>query len=656
MKYRPHVDGLRAIAILFVLFFHGGLTVFPSGFIGVDIFFVISGFLITGIIHESLQNNQFSFTRFYSRRLWRLQPVFICLLIVTTILTFCFYLPNDLLEFSRSARKTSLFISNQFFEKTTTGYFASDTNQLPLLHTWSLSIEWQCYLVLPIALYLLHRIFGKDNVIKAVYLLTVLFIALSFYFSIGYTQQTYYLFFSRIFEFLIGSCVALTSFRFSPNKYVLNFISTAALATLFYLATRSGISSGFPNHYAFILCLATGVLIASGESGYKSIWIRFLSAKPIVFIGLLSYSLYIWHWPIFALNHYLNLEETTPRLVLCFALVFAAAWFSWRFIEKPARSLSQTKAVYTLILLFIVPVAVFHLSAFTMKHYEGFPQRFAENARIINALKQYDSPQRPLCLQFENTTVSEDCVLGANNPDSQKGFMIGDSFSNHYWRFLEVLAEKANLSVLAHSTGSCLALPGIAQYHWFNNKGIYEVCAKQTKRYYHMIKTNHYDYVILGESWNGYFGDRIVNNLNDARSNKLTLQRIEKALDKALKIIIDSGAKPVLIKAIALAPQGDPSVCFYNHIKQRKGYNPDHCDFDLKPERYQWINGVFAKMKAKYSQLIIIDPQTVQCPNGRCRADVNQIPTFRDPAHLTDYASYHLGQFYLQHYKNPLIT
>ena len=120
MKYRPDIDGLRAIAIIFVLFFHAGLTLFPSGFIGVDIFFVISGCLITGIINESLQNNHFSFIQFYNRRLWRLQPVFICLLVITTLITLFFYLPDDLIQYFKSARKTSLFISNNFFERATT--------------------------------------------------------------------------------------------------------------------------------------------------------------------------------------------------------------------------------------------------------------------------------------------------------------------------------------------------------------------------------------------------------------------------------------------------------------------------------------------------------------------------------------------------------
>ena len=163
MKYRPHIDGLRALAILFVLFFHAGLSLFPSGFIGVDIFFVISGFLITGLIHSSLQSNNFSFFEFYNRRLWRLQPVFICLILVSTILTLIYYLPEDLLDFAKSARKTAAFISNQYFEQRTGNYFAANTNHFPLLHTWSLSIEWQCYLILPIALYLSASNCGRET-------------------------------------------------------------------------------------------------------------------------------------------------------------------------------------------------------------------------------------------------------------------------------------------------------------------------------------------------------------------------------------------------------------------------------------------------------------------------------------------------------------
>nr|MBA2653073.1 acyltransferase [Tatlockia sp.] len=461
MKYRPHVDGLRAFAILFVLFFHAGLTLFPSGFIGVDIFFVISGFLITGLIHSSLQTNNFSFIEFYNRRLWRLQPVFICLILVTTLLTLIYFLPEDLLDFGKSARKTAFFISNLYFEQKTGGYFAADINHLPLLHTWSLSIEWQCYLILPIALYLLHYIVGQKHLAKVIYLITFLFFALTLHYSAVAPVKSYYQFLSRIFEFLIGSCVALTPQRFALNHHVVNFISLAAFVSLFYIARLQGINFGFPNWYAFTLCMATALLIASGEQESKPLCIKLLSLKPLVFIGLLSYSLYIWHWPVFVLIRYLDIQETATCTFFAFCLVAIIAYLSWRFIEKPSRKLSKTPFAYTLASLFILPLIVFYLSDFGIKKFDGYPQRFQDNLRVYSLLKKYSSASREICISnFKKTAfVSSNCLLGAQNATSRKGFMIGDSFANHNWRFMDLLAKKAGLSVLAYSTAGCLGLP-----------------------------------------------------------------------------------------------------------------------------------------------------------------------------------------------------
>ncbi|MCL9684987.1 acyltransferase family protein [Legionella maioricensis] len=649
MKYRPDIDGLRAIAILFVLFFHGGLKLFPSGFIGVDIFFVISGFLITGIIHESLENNHFSFSEFYSRRLWRLQPVFICLMLITSLLTLSFYLPDDLIQYFKSARKTSLFISNTFFERVTTGYFSPNNNQLPLLHTWSLSIEWQCYLILPIVIYGLYRALGKHHITKIIYLLTLLFFALSLYFSLNYPTKTYYQLLSRIFEFLIGSCVALSHNRFSFNKYVLDLISAVALLALFYIATRHNINTGFPNWYAFVLCVATGVLLAIGKDHPKLILTQFLSVRPIVFIGLISYSLYIWHWPVFALIRYLGLEETPAILLLAFGFVFMTAYISWRFIEKPARKFKNIKLSYSLIYLLILPILIMHLGDYVIKNHEGYPQRFEEAARVYAQLQQYANPQRPLCLQEKNVEIDSNCLLGAKNSNSKTGFMIGDSYSNHYWGFMDILGQKANISILAHATAACLSLPGISQYDW--NTKVYKACQEQTTRYYNMIKTNHYDYVIIGQNWNGYLNNKLIPQSDSSEQVK---EHIEKALDEALQIIIASGSKPVLIKSIEL---GDNTRdCFFDHIKRRSEYNPERCNFNIALNEQQWQNALFSRMKNKYAQLIIIDPKTVQCPEGRCKADINGVPVFRDAGHITDYASYHLGNIYLQHYKNPLVV
>lgn len=655
MNYRADVDGLRAVAILFVLIFHSGLKLFPSGFVGVDIFFVISGFLITSIIHHSLQNQNFSFIRFYNRRLWRLQPVFICLIAFTSLITLCFYLPDDLMSYGKSARKTAFFISNQFFEKVTTGYFSPDSNQLPLLHTWSLAIEWQCYLMLPVLLFLLHQWVGKQHIAKCIYASTLFFIVLSLYSSVHYPEKTYYQLLSRIFEFLIGSCVALNQERFHFNKKIINLLSTASVGALFYIATRSDVSLGFPNFYALVLCVATGILIASGVGESKSLWNQLLSTRPIVFIGLLSYSLYIWHWPVFVLIRYLNIAETGRVLTLAFGLIFIVGYLSWRFIEKPAAKANTTPFALSLLYLFVLPASVIHLNDFIIKTKEGLPQRFKETSQIYARLHQYSNPQRPFCLQQKNIEVNSACVLGAKNTNSKKGIMIGDSYSNHHWRFIDSLTAEADISVLAHATIACLALPDIYQFDMFMKNDVFQACHDQTARYYNMIKSNHYDYVIIGENWYAYLGDKIINQLNDKRSYELSQQRIEQALDRGLQWTIASGAKPVLIKSIA-STHGNPHECFFEHIKRHSQYKPELCAFNLDPEEQKWFDDLFTRMKKKYAQLIIIDPQMVLCPEGRCQADINGVPVFKDEGHITDYASYHLAQTYLQQYKNPFIV
>ncbi|MFJ1268257.1 acyltransferase family protein [Legionella lytica] len=645
MTYRPDIDGLRAIAILFVLLFHSGLRLVPSGFIGVDIFFVISGFLITSILHHSLQKNRFSFIEFYRRRLWRLQPVFICLILTTICITYLFYLPEDFVNYFKSARKTTLFTSNSFFEKATKGYFSAKANELPLLHTWSLSIEWQCYLLLPIIMYALHRICPQRLLSKLIYALTLCFFALALYYSATQPSKTYYYLSSRIFEFLIGACVVFGSPRIILNKYISEALNAAALLTIFYIATRSNISWGFPNAYAFILCIAVSILIAAGKNNAPSLFTRMLSIKPLVFIGLISYSLYIWHWPVFVLMHYLEIAKTPSYFVFTFGFIFIISFLSWKFIEKPAQKFNTLKFGYSLALLFLTPLALVYMGSSLVKHHEGYPQRFEETARIASRLKRYDNPQRPLCLGEKNVAISNNCVLGAHQTNSKTAFLFGDSHANHFWGFIDTLAQKANISVTSHATSACLSLPGIRQYDW--NAQDYAACYEQTQRYYSLIEKNHYDFVILGQNWDGYLGNRLIPRESEARVKK----RIEEALDAAVQIIINSGAKPILMKSIVT---NNSYHCFLHHLKTRANYDPKQCEFDINTKKSQWQDKLFSHLQHKYAQLIIIDPVKVQCPHGRCRADINGMPLFRDGGHLSDYASYHLATRYLNHYNNPL--
>jgi len=655
MRYRNDIDGLRAIAIILVLVYHGSLPYFPSGFIGVDVFLVISGFLITSIIHESLRNDRFSFVDFYQRRLWRLQPVFICLIFFTTALTLLFFLPDDLIQYSRSARNASLFMSNTFFNKTTTGYFSPDTHQLPLLHTWSLAIEWQCYLILPIAMYCLHQLFKEKYLKIVIYVLTVLSFLYSLHEAKALPAQTYYQFSSRVFEFLTGACIALLpAINSSINKHVLSVVGGIALITIFYIASLDHILPGYPDWYALAACVATGVLIALGRFYPEHFLVKSLSFRPLVFIGLLSYSLYIWHWAVFAILRYQSIAETPAVLLAAYGLTFIIAYLSWNYIEKPSRRLKQIKFSYTLVSLLLVPILMIHLTSYLIHVHNGYPQRFNEElVHVYQQLEHYASAQRPSCISNAKTDMETQCAIGSKKLHSKKGLMIGDSFSNHYWGFMDVIGQAAGVSILVQGTSSCITLPSIYLYNWWYFKNqVYQECYDQTEKYYRMIQSRHFDYVIIGQIWSNYLSESIINKLGDKRSLSLSKKRLELALDKALTLISASGAKPVLIKTSALM-QANFHDCFFKHIKFRQPYDAKQCSFALAHSD-AWFDQLFNKMKIKYPQLILIDPKKVQCQHGRCQADINGVPIYRDVGHITDYASYQFGTLYLQKFHNPL--
>lgn len=653
MKYRPDVDGLRAIAILFVLFFHAGIKQFSSGFVGVDVFFVISGYLITRIIHESLETNQFSFLEFYSRRLWRMQPVYICLVILCFAVGLVYFLPDDFLLLVNSIHKSALFAANVFFEKVQNDYFAPNSLQLTLLHTWSLSIEWQCYFLLPIFIFLLYRLCSAKKRMTIIYLTTLFFFALSFYFSLQHLALMYFRLPARVFEFLIGSCIAVSPKKSTGNSKVSNSLCIIALTALFYVATRPDLNVGYPNCYALIVCLATAVLIAIGEQKPQPLVTRLLASKPFVFIGLISYSLYIWHWPLLAFLRYQGFEESALFMCLVLSIIFLVAWLSWRFIERPTRKLHVIGFKYTFLLLFIFPISLATLANITTKKEQGFPKRFPEFNKVLTLLKENESEQRKNCLQQkdERIPVDKHCILGSKKQHHRSALMIGDSFSNHLWGFMEPLAKDSNITILAHSFAGCLALPEIYQYSWNEKDKVYRGCHEQTKLYYSMISKNHYDMVIIAQHWDGYLQrGSIINNLDDKRSLDLTKKRLAEAVEKAIQLIIASGAKPVLVKTIGV--DYNAYNCYYNHVK--RDTSTRSCDFPLQQGEKLWFDNLFDAMKEKYDVLVTIDPKLVQCPEGYCKASFEGVPVFRDGSHLTDYAARFMGAQYLQQYRNPL--
>ncbi|PWB36183.1 acyltransferase [Pseudomonas sp. NDM] len=657
LEYRADIDGLRAIAVLLVLVFHGGLTLFPSGFIGVDIFFVVSGYLTTSIIMKALENGTFSFTGFYTRRIWRLQPAVIALLVVTLVVSTLLYLPDDYIDFLKSGKYTSLLISNQYFSKVTTGYATPDAASLPLLHTWSLAIEWQWYLLLPLGIWLLDR-YVPGKAFKAVVLgLTVAATALALYLSRAYPDLNYYFFTARIFELMIGSCaVIFSSDRFRLGRLSASLVCALALATIFYCAIQDDILGGFPGPHAVAVCIATAVLLFRGI-GDVSITSNALAFKPLVFIGTLSYSLYLWHWPILAVLAYLGIALTPSVTVVYFIATFVIGYLSFVLVENRFRK-ARAGFAKTLLLMMVLPAICLSLLHAAGRNHEGWPNRFGEDSvAMFSTLKAYVPLNREDCLGASDGT-NPGCIMGATQAKPQV-MLIGDSYSNHYWGFVETLAKDAGLSVLAQGYPACLALPRIYLYNWYKAKNaLYEKCHAAAQRYYDLIASNRFQYVIIGQFWEAYLTDSIVTKLDDPRSLELSQQRLGMALREALDIIVKSGARPILLMNTLPMP-ARINECLLRQVKLRGMMGSAEQSRLCAAVPWSGLEDpfmakLFTELQTDYPQLMVLDPKTVQCKDGTCMTTVDDVPVYRDIGHVSDYASYKFGELYLKRFGNPL--
>jgi len=337
--YRPDIDGLRAVAVVAVVLFHAGLGGISGGFVGVDVFFVISGFLITSIIRREQEKEAFTLAGFYERRARRILPAFFGVLIFCLIAGPLLMRPWDLADLGRSMKYALGSVSNIFFSRVTTDYFGADVETMPLLHTWSLGVEEQFYIVIPLLMLQLARGANRDRMRRGVFIAVAI---ASFAWSAWLVQRDrslcFYLLPSRAWELALGGLLALYPAP-AMNAAVRNILSSAGLLMILAAVVFFSAATPFPGPTALLPCAGTALVICAGSSGTSAAG-RLLGSRPFVFIGLISYSLYLWHWPLFTLAKQLQLRSEswpswiTPALVV---LSFLLGWLSWRFIESPFR-------------------------------------------------------------------------------------------------------------------------------------------------------------------------------------------------------------------------------------------------------------------------------------------------------------------------------
>jgi peptidoglycan/LPS O-acetylase OafA/YrhL len=336
VAYRSEIDGLRAIAIVSVVLFHAGGTAFTGGYVGVDIFFVISGFLITSLILDAEASAGFSYRDFYARRARRILPALFFMAAAVTAISFAILLPADLVEYGKLLIYTILFGAN-FRLTATPGYFDTSSQENPLLHMWSLSVEEQFYLLWPTLLLALVGLLPARRAKVAGLLLAFASLMCAEILVHSWPKSAFFHLPSRGWELITGALLAMRIAPKLSRKGLAEALPAAGLALMLVPVFLYGQETAFPGLSALPPVIGCALVIHS-ESSFRTRVGALLSLKPIVFIGLISYSLYLWHWPVFALTSYVLMRPLTlAETVICIAAAVLLAALSWRFVERPFR-------------------------------------------------------------------------------------------------------------------------------------------------------------------------------------------------------------------------------------------------------------------------------------------------------------------------------
>lgn len=338
MNYRADIDGLRALAVVPVVLFHAQIPGFSGGFVGVDLFFVISGFLITSILVNELAENKFSLLTFYERRARRILPALLAMLIACVIAGYFLLRPDQYAALGKSALATLVFSSNIWFWHST-DYFSEPAEFNSLLHTWSLAVEEQYYLIFPLILIVLFR--GRRDIFRYLLGFAILSFCIAEYYSTRSPSGAFYLAPARAWELMIGSMLSISWVRQSASDlpgWVKEMLGVAALSLILGSVFLLDEHSPFPGVYALPVILGGALLIYTGAEG--TLVAKFLSLRVFVSIGLISYSLYLWHQPILVFSRLID-PVWSISIWFWIVLSFAAGWLSWRYVESPFRNKSR---------------------------------------------------------------------------------------------------------------------------------------------------------------------------------------------------------------------------------------------------------------------------------------------------------------------------
>jgi peptidoglycan/LPS O-acetylase OafA/YrhL len=464
MQHRPDIDGLRAAAVIPVLLYHADVAPFSGGYVGVDIFFVISGYLITSLILEDQSAGRFSILGFYERRMRRIFPALFTVLIFCLGVGFLLFMPADFRRLGATVAATTLFSSNLLFVHQG-GYFDSGADLKPLLHTWSLAVEEQYYIVFPLFMAAM-LVFAKRTLFNTV----VVVAGVSFIWSLVQLAYdpigAFYLPFGRAWELLLGAMLAMRAQSAAGPRWLAEVLAVLGLGAILWSVVTYPADASFPGVKALVPCVGAALVIGSGID-HKTMVARLLSLHIPVFVGVISYSLYLWHLPLIVVSkYYLMRALTGPETVLVLLCAVALAVLSWRYIETPFRRRPPRINARPMFAAATAVMAACFSAGALIYVLNGLPQRLPAEVSTL-AMGAIDNTfSNSFCNTIDQKEIAagQACNVGYRTAEMAPSFAIfGDSIGSSLLPAIETAATEHGRTGVALTHGGCYPLVGISQ-------------------------------------------------------------------------------------------------------------------------------------------------------------------------------------------------
>ncbi len=606
MEFRTDINGLRAYAVLAVIIFHFNKQWLSGGFAGVDVFFVISGYLMTSIIFRGLANNSFSIWKFYAARIKRIIPALLALVIVLMVFGYLFLGPIPYADLAKHSGGSLLFISNILYWKES-GYFDASALEKFLLHTWSLSVEWQFYIIYPIGLLLLSKLL-KLEIIKKIFVAgTIIALIFSIYASQRWSVASYFLLPTRMWEMLLGGIAFLYPFELKKqsDKHILELSGLGLIVVSFFIITENTI---WPGYAALIPTLGTFILIQANND--KSIFTNNIICQKI---GLWSYSLYLWHWSLLATYNYFGYKiKIWPFLFV----TLACGITSYYLIEK--RKWNIRIVIFAILISLTAILGVYQTNGAASRVDPKF-----------NLTEQEFHRQYYGGYGFPVFTPS---TLGYDKQSITNTIIMGDSYS---WQYAKYVNEYEK-SIQSFFGDGCMFLKDYSSSYRFND------CAAISDDFYSRTDNSNKT-IIWAQNWQYQSAinkkDPGATRITYVETPKLYLDIVEQSIN-----YVSSSVQSIYIIGSPFRPTYHPFKCLSENFLIGSKMIGDYCQTEIEYEPPE-INNHLRRIIKKYKNIYFIDPNDVLCKNNKCTLIINDEPLFSDTHHLSIYGAEIVGKY-----------